>query len=356
MRVALCRSVVAPQPVLGYTTAQRFHLLEPRPTTRVSKLRQSHVPYASGSTRPKSVRSERHTLALSSDHHPPLPEDVVALQHRVQRKLGRCLIRLQQYERLLKALVADHDISGPASTLMDIRAARVEALSKKTLGHLVGELTGNILKPDSPDSDKAAADDVPSDIVEPHLRLQFTTVLAAERYEETLTALGALVELRNELVHHFLEKHDIWTNRGCVAAEAFLDACYEQIDGRYLELHGWAKHSVEARAHIASLMQTTEFEDLMFHGILPGGAGVNWECSTIVGVLRKAESSLSRNGWTPLADAIAFARKTHPKHTPGRYGCSSWRQVLHESQQFLVRKERASSPPSTQIWYRSKPL
>jgi len=31
---------------------------------------------------------------------------VAALQHEVQRKLGRCILRLQQYERLLKAMVA----------------------------------------------------------------------------------------------------------------------------------------------------------------------------------------------------------------------------------------------------------
>ena len=35
------------------------------------------------------------------------------LQREVQRLLGRCLLRLQQYERLLKALVAHHELAGP---------------------------------------------------------------------------------------------------------------------------------------------------------------------------------------------------------------------------------------------------
>ena len=35
------------------------------------------------------------------------------LQREVQRLLGRCLLRLQQYERLLKALVAHHDACRP---------------------------------------------------------------------------------------------------------------------------------------------------------------------------------------------------------------------------------------------------
>jgi hypothetical protein len=31
--------------------------------------------------------------------------------------LGRCLLRLQQYERLMKAIVAHHDLSGPPHAL-----------------------------------------------------------------------------------------------------------------------------------------------------------------------------------------------------------------------------------------------
>lgn len=36
------------------------------------------------------------------------------LQREVQRLLGRCMLRLQQYERLLKAIVAHHELAGPA--------------------------------------------------------------------------------------------------------------------------------------------------------------------------------------------------------------------------------------------------
>ena len=57
-----------------------------------------------------------------------------AQQRNVQRLLGRCLLRLQQYECLMKAIVAHHDISGPAHGLKNIRAARTDDASKKTLG------------------------------------------------------------------------------------------------------------------------------------------------------------------------------------------------------------------------------
>lgn len=65
--------------------------------------------------------------------------EVQERQYEVQRSLGRCLLRLQQYERLLKAIVAHHDLSGPAHALEKIRAARIDAASTKTLGILVGQ-------------------------------------------------------------------------------------------------------------------------------------------------------------------------------------------------------------------------
>ncbi len=38
-------------------------------------------------------------------------------QREVQRLLGRCTLRLQQYERLVKIIVAHHDLTGPAYAL-----------------------------------------------------------------------------------------------------------------------------------------------------------------------------------------------------------------------------------------------
>jgi hypothetical protein len=47
--------------------------------------------------------------------------DVQAQQREVQRLLGQCLLRLQQYERLMKAIVAHSNISGPARAGEDPR-------------------------------------------------------------------------------------------------------------------------------------------------------------------------------------------------------------------------------------------
>ena len=74
------------------------------------------------------------------------PDPTLEMQRDVQRKLGRCLIRLQQYEILLKALVAHADIAGPPTELQAVQDAQLACTQKKTLGTLVGMLTERHLR------------------------------------------------------------------------------------------------------------------------------------------------------------------------------------------------------------------
>ena len=43
------------------------------------------------------------------------------LQREVQRKFGRAVLILQQYERLVKSLVAEKDLAGPITELQRIK-------------------------------------------------------------------------------------------------------------------------------------------------------------------------------------------------------------------------------------------
>ena len=47
----------------------------------------------------------------------PWGEELKTRQHEVQRLLGRCLLRLQQYEKLVKAIVAHHQVSVSVSPI-----------------------------------------------------------------------------------------------------------------------------------------------------------------------------------------------------------------------------------------------
>jgi len=66
-----------------------------------------------------------------------MEESVAAMQRDIQRKLGRCLLLVQLYERLIKRLAAQHKLSGTANQLVSEQAKRAEFFLSKTLGRLL---------------------------------------------------------------------------------------------------------------------------------------------------------------------------------------------------------------------------
>ncbi|MBS1131997.1 MAG: hypothetical protein H6R16_2999 [Proteobacteria bacterium] len=277
------------------------------------------------------------------------PEALLDLQRTVQRKLGRCLLRLQQYELLLKALVAHSDIAGPPDQLQAVRDEKIACAQKKTLGTLVGMLTEGCLTTSEADE---SADHEANTSGGFWFRTRFQMELDPDQYETTKSDLKELVDLRNELVHHFLERFNFWEADGCAAADAFLDESFETIDGHFLTLREWVNGMENSRAMLASFMETPTFKDLFFDGIHPDGS-VDWPSCGIVGHLREAETVLAQAGWTELNAAIGRIRQRAPSQTPKRYGCGSWRHVIHESRQFEIRKQTTQA--GTVVSYRSHP-
>lgn len=281
----------------------------------------------------------------------PAPDSVrlAELQRAVQHKLGGCLLRLQQYELLLKAMVTNTDLAGEPAQLQALREARVASVHKTTLGGLVSLFTGGYLRAEDESAPAQETDDKP-----PGDRLWFSfqqrKVMSAERHAAITAELNELKDLRNELVHHLLERFDLGQLDRCEAAVAYLDESRATIDRHYLTLRSWAEHMDNARALAASFMNGDAFKDLLIDGIAPDGQ-VNWPVSGIVSSLREAEQALAPTGsqarWTELNAAIAWIGRQHPDQTPRRYGCSSWRQVLHESHEFEVMKKKPAPAPNT---------
>lgn len=277
------------------------------------------------------------------------PDPPLELQRDVQRKLGRCLLRLQQYEILLKALVAHGDIAGPPAGLQAVREAQLACAQKKTLGTLVGMLTERHLT--SAEEDDRT--DEPQGDGGIWFRFRFQVGLDANQHQATTAALKDLVDLRNELVHHFLQRFNIWESQGCIDADAYLDASYETIDGHYITLRGWAQSMDEARALMALFMSTATYEDLLVNGIAPDGS-VDWPASGAVRCLREAETRFATDGWTLLNTATSWIRAQYSDQNPQRYGCGSWRQVIHESGLFEIRRTVNKEQGCGEIWYRSR--
>ena len=288
---------------------------------------------------------------MESDMRNPI--EVAQLE--MQQKLGRCLLRLQQYERLLKTMVATMGTEGSPEELLAVRSRQETAVSRKSLGALVGLFTGDYLTESHVNAESATADDVPAcrAVDVPWFRMRFNIAMSPERLEHAKEAMAELVAMRNDLVHHLIERFDISDEGGCLAATRHLEDCYQKIDEHLGQLKEWADGHVRGQALASSFMQSTEFENAFIDGINPDGT-VCWERSTIVECLKDAESACSVNGWTSLDAAINFIMRENRDQTPTRYGCNTWRQVLMKSGQFELRGEAGSETSKGQTRYRSR--
>lgn len=160
--------------------------------------------------------------------------------------------------------------------------------------------------------------------------------LSEADFARTENGLRELVLLRNNLVHHFMDQHDIGTPDGCRSGRDALIAAYDRIDHHLEELRTWVKEEHEARRALAEIVRSDAFHDLVVNGIHPDGT-VFWPNAGIVRALREAARELAVEGWTPVAQAAKWIAERYPEQEPAKYGCRSWRQVVHDSRLFELR-------------------
>ena len=276
----------------------------------------------------------------------PRPE----LQRDVQRLLGRCLLRIQQYEILLKAMLVHHELAGPVEALAAQREARADKLSDKSLGTLVKALFETYVVPPGYERNLLPEDKTPTDCIA--MAFSFRMEMTPEHRDSTKAAVEDLVELRNQLVHHFIERFDLRSHQGCIDAARHLEESYGRIDQHFLELTAWAKAMDDARTMAAEFTRSEAFRDLMFNGVAPDG-NFDWPHTGIVRALRDATKELASGGWTRLDSARRWITGKHPEQVPQKYGCRTWPQVLSESRQFDI-QYRAESSGQKEAWFRER--
>lgn len=87
--------------------------------------------------------------------------------------------------------------------------------------------------------------------------------LPPEVFARTTADLRDLVVLRNFLVHHFLEQHDLGTLGGCLTAQRVLMDSLERVGQAHSDLCSWAEGMSQAREAMARYLQTGEFQGLI---------------------------------------------------------------------------------------------
>jgi hypothetical protein len=76
-------------------------------------------------------------VVINGQPTPNMNNSEASSHYKVQCKLGRCMLRLQQYERLLKLMVASMAVDGGPEQLQATRDEQVMSVNKKSLGVLV---------------------------------------------------------------------------------------------------------------------------------------------------------------------------------------------------------------------------
>ncbi|MEO5736367.1 MAG: hypothetical protein ABIQ82_02795, partial [Variovorax sp.] len=264
-----------------------------------------------------------------------------------------CMLRLQQYEMLTKAVLIDHAQSGSMHNWEARRQARITEFRKLTLGQLVGRMQTSYLSKEG-DGEAGTAVEPPAGFDQIWFSFKGSMQMDATTLARTATAMQELVELRNDLVHHLLEQFNIWELEGCSAASAHLDESYERIDRHMLELGAWAKSMVEAMRLHAGFMASDGFLEMITAPPDESPAILN-QHSPIVESLRQAEQTLARDGWTFLDDAIALIGKSSKDEFPARYRRKKWRQVLEHSEAFAIDRRAVPDRAGTFTFYRTKP-
>ena len=285
---------------------------------------------------------------------PPSDKALVELQHEVSRKLGACVICLQQYENLMKSMLLARAFEGTVEQIEKTRSKTLTTAQEKTLGMLVNEFCEKFVVSDESIKNYEVENNKSKNrgLYEPWSSYRHTMQMSSERHLQTKTALIELKELRNQLVHHFLERFTLVDENSCQAAKIYLDSSHVTINSQYQQLRQWAANMEKTRARLDSFTKSQTYEDFS-NGIYPDGT-VDWMVSGIMQALRDAEITCAKEGWTLLDSAIAWLRTDHAEQTPAKYQCRTWKQVLKRSEQFDIRVTVDPTSTRGQTWFRSR--
>jgi hypothetical protein len=185
----------------------------------------------------------------------------IEAKERVLKTLGQCVLSLQRYELVLKGLLGQRLLNTRIRSLSAPATFEIpKASSNKTLGMLVGELTSEFFQP--PGTEEPFKDE-PFGLHpdEGRITLKFSRQLPPERLESLTKELKKLVETRNEIAHHFLERFDLDTNEGLLKAQNYLTTVLLSVDNHLQDLKSWCVSLDESRQLLASFFSSDAFEE-----------------------------------------------------------------------------------------------
>lgn len=260
----------------------------------------------------------------------------------VFRRIGRNLLLFQRIERLMKEILAESVVAGPVRSTAAALADRRARLFARSLGQLVEKLLAEVLG----DSNDAR---VPDEVEEAWVSFRVSTQLEGEPLDHFVRDIRAVVDTRNELVHHFLLTWPLSSELGAMEALNHLEA--QWVSGRAMQtrLEGMAAGQRQVRESLSQAMRSPQTQVALVW--LLQDPLVVW-LGEVAGRTRRA------NGWMDLATAGNFLRRERPEEFAGlaqRRDHRTLKSLLKANTLFDVEEEKTSSG-GTRTIYRVKPL
>ncbi len=272
-----------------------------------------------------------------------MESDVIVQRESLFRLLGKCLVQGQAVEILLKRLLAVRTFGGTVEELEKHLAARHADYQTNTLGTLVKEVLESYLVPEDYEAPQAPE---PRPCARVFMHVHQVLTMSDERLVEMRQLFTSLVGTRNDVVHHLAERFPLRTACGLAQALDYVGNFEKTLDEVWLEVKSWADSHERVTSLGAEFAESLEFQNLVFDGIQPDGT-VDWLRAGIVSALHSASAELKQGGWTSLDEAIQWIRREEPIQIPSRYNCTTYRQVIHASAAFEVKREHGLDGATT---------
>jgi hypothetical protein len=254
------------------------------------------------------------------------------------------MLSLQQSERLLKALLHDAHVTtihsgreGEGAAAFEVsRAFEKKQLASMTLGGLVSAFFNGIATNSEMPAGKRNEQDLPDDRISIRTCRQLS--MSPESLEAFQSSMREMVLLRNEWVHHLVDRFDLTSLDGCAQALECLQAGFEKAERFRLELQGVAKVWIQASESIAAFFASPQGTAFFFGGKVPLAA------TPLLNALRDAVRGSAACGGVEgavlFSDVVEKLHSLHPNEKPENYGYASWQQVIHESGVYgMVRRD-----------------
>ena len=270
---------------------------------------------------------------------PAPPDD--AIDSDLQMRLGRNLLVFQRIEGNLKRLMSANRLvfrlpfGADASAAQAAREAdlarhqkHAEKRKKANLGLLVGDYLDDVVAGKEPASESDRLDCI-------SLTFRYHRELHTDAIQAERERLAAVVNERNDLVHHFLERFSPWAPDNLEAGRTWLDAQPARALALLQELRSELTTLAEAwQAHTVYLQSPAFHTDFERNWLLQ---------SPLVQAFAAIAEQIARDdGWAMYCNAVRIVREQLPdelERLQEQYGHAKTLDALRASGIFSFREE-----------------